>query len=219
MYSNIFRELYDLVLNGNLTNEENNVFRLITDDNVSELDKYLGRNNISLKQINSSGDKTGFDVLILALKTKASLDMIKYIVNKTPYKDLNYGLVKDKNNFEVPLFIAIANNDFQVADYLISKGASLEYNFKSEPWNTGTDYVNINKSNNLPYYSMEGQGLDLDYYYNINANLLDYLREYKRLNKHNKKYIENKGLRVDINLHEKKADDYRERLIKKYMMN
>ncbi|ORX51531.1 hypothetical protein BCR36DRAFT_351434 [Piromyces finnis] len=70
-----------------------------------------------------------FDILIYAIKNNAFLDIIKYIIEKTPYTELNYGVKEHHKSFKIPLFEAIAKNNFKIADLLIEKGADLNYEY------------------------------------------------------------------------------------------
>jgi len=95
-----------------------------------------------------------------------SLDMIKYKVEKTPYENLNYGIKLNKYKIRVPLFHALAKNEFKVADYLISQGADLDYVYE---------------------YSL-GKMIFMD--------VLGYLRELKSVNGENLKYLEDHGFSI-----------------------
>lgn len=50
---------------------------------------------------------------------------------------------------------------------------------------------------------MEDRDLfDLDYYYYIQADIVSYLRDFDCLNHQNKKYLERKGIPVNVNIEE-----------------
>ncbi|ORX88194.1 hypothetical protein BCR32DRAFT_273742 [Anaeromyces robustus] len=190
---------------------------LIERGNTDLLHKYIKDKNISLKSLNSTIEfdnygclrsDMGFDILIYAIERKAPYDMIRYIVETTPYTDLDYGKVKNKDEFCVPLFTAIGNNDFKVADYLISKGADIHYEFRSDPWNIGSEY-NENPSK-LSYCSIVDENFELDYEYYIRADVVNYLLDYNRLNHENKKYLIKKGVRVNIDIDELAREKQRE---------
>lgn len=216
-------ELVELVLERTLNQQDLSICKLIVDNNIRLLDKTLHDNETTLQDINQSYEDKGFDVLLFAIKSKVTLDMIKYIVETTPYEEINYGKVKNKDKFSVPLFAAIGNNDFEVADYLIDKGARLDYEFRSQPWNLDSEYVL--KPSNLRYCGMEDQStFGLSYNNYIQANIVSYLQEFDCLNQQNKNYLEKKGITVKVNKdiearkkqEEKEIEEKRERLIKKY---
>jgi len=194
------KELFQLVHGTyNSTPERYQVCQLIKNGDTRILDLYVTSNKIVLKDFNFdesellynpySGMDYSFDLLIFAIENKASLDMIKYIVERTPYNNFNYGIRSNKYKFRVPLFHAIANNDFKVADYLISKGADLQYEFRctvgkvDDPWSCG----------GLKYCGYTEEDTELDWYLYIGANVINYIREIKKVNEENLKYLEKHG--------------------------
>ena len=194
-------ELFHLVRGTlNTTGEKYQVCKLIKEGDVRILHWYVTNNKVVLKDFNFDesnfyfntlyNDKDyAFDLLVFAIDCKAPLDIIKYIVDRTPYKNLNYGIKLNMYKFRVPLFHALVKNEFKVADYLISKGANLDYVYKcpvgkvDDPWSTGR----------LRYCAITDEEDDLNWYLSIRANVLNYLREFKSVNEENLKYLEDHG--------------------------
>jgi len=174
------------------TPERFNVCRLIVNNDLSLLDKFSKEHQISLCEINDNflidklvksilSESFGlserdnfkeFDLLIFVIKCNISLPLIEYIVEKTPYIELNYGRMENKNNFDVPLFNALANNRFDISDYLKQKGTSLNYKFFSHQFQVDEDY-----SGHLNFCGyMERELFDYyNYYYHIEVDLYRFL--------------------------------------------
>ncbi|OUM66528.1 hypothetical protein PIROE2DRAFT_59338 [Piromyces sp. E2] len=88
-----------------------------------KLDDFIQRiteNKVEFDLVNNSY----FDILIYAIKNRARLQIIAYIINQ--YKTLNYTV----NNTPVPktpLIAALKMNNFDIADLLIKHGADINY--------------------------------------------------------------------------------------------
>ncbi|OUM57994.1 hypothetical protein PIROE2DRAFT_16857 [Piromyces sp. E2] len=194
-------ELFQLV-QGTLytTPEKYQVCRLIKEGNTQILHSFVTNNKISLKDLNFNESRRfynsfysemdySFDLLVFAIECKAPLDTIKYIVEQTPYNNLNYGIKSNIYKFRVPLFHAIVNNDFKVANYLINKGANLKYEYEcpickvDEPCDYGR----------LRYCGITDENMELDWILSIKANVVNYIREFKSVNEENLKYLEYHG--------------------------
>jgi len=79
---------------------------------------YIEKNKIELKNLN---DKE-FDILIYSIVYKAPVKITKYIIENCKYDTFNY-------SFELtnPLFMAIKNELFEIANLLIGKKADINY--------------------------------------------------------------------------------------------
>jgi len=102
-------------------------------DNIKAIENYLEKNNFTLEELNDSN----FDVLIYTLESRASNEVKKYIINRSQYKTYNYKFQINKKyadydkkfkrselkfvKYLVPLFCAIKNEDFELADLLMKK--------------------------------------------------------------------------------------------------
>jgi len=93
-------------------NNESNVFK------IDDFEKFLRDNNIVINELNS----TNFDILIYAIDIDSSDELIKYIIGK--YETLNYSF---SNNIKELLISAINKRKFDIADYLLEKGAKYNY--------------------------------------------------------------------------------------------
>lgn len=109
-----------------------------------DIKNYFKNNNFDLKDLNSCD----FDVLIYAIECHASPELIEYLLNNRDDSSLNYTFIAGEN-FEdyfpdeldlyindcperVPLFSAICEQEFYIANKLIEKGASLIYRNSEE---------------------------------------------------------------------------------------
>ena len=106
-------------------------------ENIETLDNYLKNNNFHLNDLNDEI----FDILIYAIDSRASQEVIKFVIEHCPYINYNYDFyVTDEyrdfdrkyNYFDadclVPLFCAVRNEYFEIADILIKrKKADINY--------------------------------------------------------------------------------------------
>ncbi|ORY65688.1 ankyrin [Neocallimastix californiae] len=93
--------------------------QLILNGQLKKLKQYVKDNTILLRRINTDE----FDLLIFAIDSISSLDMIRYIIDECQYESLNYGNTIN----DIPLFNALKRNKFKMADLLIERGADLHY--------------------------------------------------------------------------------------------
>ncbi|ORX68084.1 hypothetical protein BCR32DRAFT_272531 [Anaeromyces robustus] len=109
-------------------------FDMIENDDKNALTKYFTNNKIQLKEINNFD----WDILSYAIDNDVSIDLIKFLIKKYEECNLsfNYGIEIDNKyiyndvilpRFENPLHLAIAKNDFEVANLLIEKGADINF--------------------------------------------------------------------------------------------
>eukprot|EP00833_Pecoramyces_ruminatium_P006548 jgi/Orpsp1_1/1180580/evm.model.c7180000073966.1 len=111
-------------------------------NDLEELQNYVTLNIIELDDLNSEE----FDILTIALEYRVSVNIIKFIISKCHYSTLNYE--KDyyyikKNKIKIPLFMAVAKNDFSTAELLLEKGANINMTVKYGINNEPTDIVNF----------------------------------------------------------------------------
>jgi ankyrin repeat protein len=100
--------------------KRNRIKDIIGRNDVKDLELYVSDNNVALKEINNSA----FDVLIYSIEHKASIDIIKYIIDQCQYKTYNFYITEGSNN-KIPLFSSIAFNNFEVSDLLLEKKANI----------------------------------------------------------------------------------------------
>ncbi|ORX79774.1 hypothetical protein BCR32DRAFT_281095 [Anaeromyces robustus] len=118
-------------------------FITLYNDNIIGLSNYLKENNISLKEWREEWQKDKKDILIYAIEHKASYEIINYIIQYGQYETLNYTFYDNKehyshyetihgtfggySDYKTPLFIAVLNNNFKIADLLIKNKADINY--------------------------------------------------------------------------------------------
>ncbi|ORX42387.1 hypothetical protein BCR36DRAFT_587204 [Piromyces finnis] len=119
----------------NLSQKRSIVAGWIKNHNFIDLQNYVTKNKINLKQLN----KSKFDLLVLAIDSNAPINLIKYILQECRYPTLNYYLnyrcQKENNqqqlhypNFNVsPLSLALLKNNYDVADLLLQHHADINF--------------------------------------------------------------------------------------------
>jgi len=94
---------------------------LISKNSLSELKTFFKENYILSKDFDNFNE-----LLIYAIKCRASAEILEYIINARTDRDLNFEISYD-NEVIVPLFEAIKNNSFDIADILIKHNANINY--------------------------------------------------------------------------------------------
>jgi len=138
----------------------NEIEALIKNGDINELKNYFNINNLESKDYNNFND-----ILIYSIEKNASTEIIEFIMDKRYDKNLNFfKFVPPSTRWssdekkKVPLFIAIGNNNFRLADFLIKNNADIGYGI--EKYETSVfrnllkDY-RLNK-NNLRYLFNRG---------------------------------------------------------------
>jgi len=100
-------------------NKRNKIIEIIKRDEITELELFITKNNIQL----SDFDNENFDLLIYSLKHYASIEIINYVIIHCQYNTLNYTF----QDYGTPLFLAIARQEFKIADLLIKHKADINY--------------------------------------------------------------------------------------------
>ncbi|ORX79320.1 ankyrin [Anaeromyces robustus] len=90
-----------------------NIIKIIKKNNVKFLKQYIEVNKIKLNDFNNNE----FDILIYAIENESSILMIEFIINCC---------------IKVPLFSALAHNNFKVADLLIKYDADINYSISNQ---------------------------------------------------------------------------------------
>jgi len=124
----------------------NNIIDLIKNNNVADLINYVEVNCVFLQALNNNE----FDILIFSIESCDSLDIIQYILSQCQYEVLNYSFYCDSDysqyypepvgqdicyrGYKVPLFSAIAKKKFRIADFLMEKGADINYRLNILNW-------------------------------------------------------------------------------------
>ncbi|OUM67326.1 hypothetical protein PIROE2DRAFT_58866 [Piromyces sp. E2] len=96
-------------------------------NDVNELKKYVEEQHINLKELMDNE----YDFLIEAIKHGASLDVIKYLIEKIQYKTFNYTIKKTTMHYSriyFPLYTALEYNNYEISDYLLENNADINFN-------------------------------------------------------------------------------------------
>jgi len=224
------------------------IIKLLKRNNLIELKKYITENSIILKNLNNKK----FDILITAIECDVSNEIINYIINQVNYSSLNYCLYDENNkcgkynkfdyyfynennddnecdeykyNFKknIPLFTAIANNKFDIANLLLQNNANMDFNIDYENYNI-FQYLNDQKvmnKKNLKY--ILNNNIEID-----NIILKDTIYQWISYDKNDllevifKYYIilnfdELKNIKIDY--YSNKTEPFIERLIQKVVNN
>jgi len=158
-----------------IDNNLNNILEIIDKDDVRELESYIQKKHINLKNLNNN-----FDILIYAIESNISIEVIECIIHQCQYETFNYYYyvsLEYRNKYhpinfkgyKTPLFSAVALSKFKIANLLIDGKADINF---------AIDY----------------QYDDMD---NEKINILHYLSRFDYLNKENLMYILSKGFCVD----------------------
>jgi len=124
--------------------EKDKVFDIIKRNDLIEFKSYVKKNKFNLKEINNEQ----FDLLIYSIENNASSDIINFILNQINYKNLNF-FINDKNVRKNPLFQAIQNNNFEIANLLQKYNAGMNYLFIQNRINYDIIYYLYKENNNL----------------------------------------------------------------------
>jgi len=94
-------------------------------ENIEEFKEYIINNKEIIIKFNKVS--CNFDLLIYSIENNYPFETIKYIINNFNYKSFDYGLEGKDIYFysKTPLFEAISKENFELADFLLDKGATL----------------------------------------------------------------------------------------------
>jgi len=70
------------------------------------------------------------ELLIHAIENDSSVEIVEYIIQSRPDKNLNFSTVMD-DKIKVPLFEVVKNNDFDKTDILIKNSADINYEIEN----------------------------------------------------------------------------------------
>ena len=135
------------------------IIELLKRNNFIELQHFVDENNIILKKLNNKN----FDILISAIECGVSNDIMNYIINQVNYNSLNYSFSYENNEYKysfhdsIPLFVAIAKNEFNIANILIQNKANINYNNLFKFLNDN----NVMNSDNLKFILENGIKIDI----------------------------------------------------------
>ncbi|ORX59928.1 ankyrin [Piromyces finnis] len=133
----------------NYQSRKKEIIKLLNEcgDNIKIFNEHINNHDIELKEFKKNED---FDILIYSIEQGQTPEMVEYIIRNGEYNNVNYTIIAKKDSdfiykkkFKVPLFEAIACENFKAADLLLSYGANINYLCNSNQ-NIG-DYLNISK--------------------------------------------------------------------------
>lgn len=143
------------------------LFQIIKINDLPELKRYVKKENIQLKDFNSYD----YDVLIYAIECdNISMDIIEYIIEEVGYNDFNYFIRVGLNyEYKTPLYSAIYKRHFKIADYLLEKGAKINYE-NSKCYSYYFNIINFLEVDSLNYLLNKG--------YNKPMKLIKYINHF-----------------------------------------
>jgi len=154
--------------------EKRNIIKEILKKNsVKSLEDCITDNNISLKELND----TTFNVLIYSIEQNTSVDVIKYIIDQCQFKAFNFYII-ERNQNKIPLFCAIANNRFRIADVLLEYKANINCTINN---NNIISYLwknNCLNGKNLQY--ILNHGFNIQFFIFKISNLINEMIENKK---------------------------------------
>jgi len=109
----------------NLEDKQNELKELIKKSNIFELKNYFEK-NIKYERFNSYNE-----LLLYSIENNVSNNIIEYIIKLGQLKNLNFYIPFDNIN-KVPLFIAIANNNFRLSNLLLKYNADINYKINNQ---------------------------------------------------------------------------------------
>ena len=170
------------------------ICEIIKNGNINDLEIFINKYNVSLHQYTNNS----FDILIYAIKNNVSIDMIKYIIEKAPYKNLNYTIKEDNNSIGTPLFLSLAQNKFEIADLLIENGADINMTLRCDIDKIKEEEVYL-VENPYKYYdvNVNRDCFTHDYSRAIYSNIIQYLCEVDSLTQQNIEYIKKHGFEIN----------------------
>jgi len=157
-------------------NEQQKILKkIIFNNNISELKLYFKTNEITIEKFNNFNE-----LLIYSITCNSSFEIVNFILNKRINKNLNFS-IGVYNKYKVPLFSAIANNNFKISNLLIKNKANINYKIYN---NTVLDYLLNNNllitDNSLKYILNNGfkrSNITLDLIFNLIKNQLNDILE------------------------------------------
>jgi len=136
---------------------------IIKMNNLSKLKEYMNKYNIKPEDYNNFNEI----LIVICENNYISVEIAEYIIHCRNNKNLNYSI-----NNKVPLFVAIANNNFEIATLLFENEADISY--VTDDYYGFIDYIfennRLNKDNLefiLDYIDYDNDGLLNDLIYNL----------------------------------------------------
>ncbi|ORX49641.1 hypothetical protein BCR36DRAFT_353281, partial [Piromyces finnis] len=117
--------------------DKEKILKLIIGNNVKNLQNYINKNKVQLIDYFDKTNKQ--DLLKLAIDNNLSNRMIDLIIQQCHYENLDYYITMDGTSTPL-LYFTISQNKYRIFDFLIKKGANINF---------GNILVNLNFDNLL----------------------------------------------------------------------
>jgi len=191
------------ILSGNCTLDQTEIYEnkgrtiiceIIKSGNKQKLEEFINKYNIALLHYTDDD----FDILVYSIKNNIPIEIIKFIIEKAPYKILDYTIKEDDNLVSTPLFSAIAQNSFQIADLLLEKGANINMTLNCAIGTVKEEEVYLNQNSSYKYYDVNFNRDCFTHEYSrvIYSNIIQYLCEANAMNSQNIKYLKEHGFNI-----------------------
>jgi len=168
------------------------ICELIKSGNKQKLEEFINKYSVALLHYT----KDDFDILVYSIKNSVPLEMLEFIIEKAPYKIFDY-TIKEENSDLVctPLFAAIAQNSFSIADALIKRGANINMTLNCAIGTVKEEEVYLTQNSSYKYYDVNVNRDCFTHEYSrvIYSNIIQYLCEANAINSQNIEYLKGHG--------------------------
>jgi len=175
-----------------IDNLRDNIIKIINDNNISDLIRYVEINHVILKELNNNE----FDILIYVIENSDSLQIFQYVISQCNYETLNYSFYCNNNSrvyypesvgadicyrgYKVPLFSAIAKKKFLMADILLVRGADINYRLNILNWED-INVVNYLYHIGSSYFNKATLKYIFSHDFNLKCLTTDLLNQFKNI--------------------------------------
>jgi len=135
-------------------------YRLLQNNDISGMKSFFQKNNLTILDIRDYTKEIVPDVLVTAVEQNCSIEMIEYIIEEGVYLDLDYEVDFEEKGFKSPLFTAIKNEFFNIADVLIKHGADINGEIQNTDIVTYLNCLGVLNHNILKYILEHGYDVD-----------------------------------------------------------
>jgi len=167
------------------------ICEIIKSGNKQKLEEFINKYNVVLLHYTEDN----FDILVYSIKNSVPLEMIEFIIEKAPYKFFDYTIKEDNGLVCTPLFAAIAQNSFMIADLLIKKGANINMTLNCAIGTVQEEEVYLQQNSSYKYYDVNVNRDCFTHEYSrvIYSNVIQYLCEANAINSQNIEYLKEHG--------------------------
>ncbi|OUM56282.1 hypothetical protein PIROE2DRAFT_19177 [Piromyces sp. E2] len=144
-------------------------YQLLQNNDVSEIKKFLQNNDLTVLDIRDYTKEIVPDVLVTAVEQNCSTEMIEYIIEEGVYLDLDYEVDFEEKGYKSPLFTAIKNEFYNIADVLIAHGADINGEIQNTDIITYLNCLGVLNHTILTYILNHGYDVDSLDAFSINS--------------------------------------------------